>query len=76
LFIDLEELKKLTVESMKGHVQIMKACAQLNDKDFDEYYKWYESSPFAKGIKELGGLVKRGKNTGSKRLHNPVALQD
>jgi hypothetical protein len=36
----------------------MRLALALDDKDFDEYYKWFENTPYIKGMLEIDKLVK------------------
>lgn len=54
----LDNLKKIAESHMQREVDIMEMVMGLDNKDIEQFYRWYINHPYSKGIRELQQIVR------------------
>ncbi|MDP9290385.1 MAG: hypothetical protein M3P08_19610 [Thermoproteota archaeon] len=58
----LNELKQIVEQHMKNELGVMELTLSLENKDVDEFTRWYINHPISRGIREVQEIVRRGPN--------------
>jgi hypothetical protein len=60
--LTLIELKKIVEQHMKNELGVMELTLSLQNKDIEEFTRWYINHPISRGIREVQEIVRRGRN--------------
>jgi hypothetical protein len=55
----LEELKARVEKHLANELDILEMILQSDDPILEDFYKWYLSHPYRKGIQEVKEIVER-----------------
>lgn len=70
--LGLDDVKKIAEAHLRRELDIFEMILKMPDEDVKEFYGWYVSHPYAKGIEEVIRIIRGKGNSWEKEVRKIV----